>query len=34
MDVCVCLFCLCSPVCAGSGLRRADPPSKDCVKDE
>jgi hypothetical protein len=36
MDVCVPLFCVCALLCAGSDLRRADPPSKEsyrlCIK--
>jgi hypothetical protein len=32
MDVCVRLFCVCVVVGVGSGLRRADPASKDSYR--
>jgi hypothetical protein len=35
MDVCVRLLCVCATLCVQiAALRRADPPSKDCVKDQ
>jgi hypothetical protein len=32
MDVYVCLFCVCVVLRVGSGLRRADPPSKESYR--
>jgi hypothetical protein len=32
LDVCMRLFCVCLVLCAGSGLRRADPPSNDSYR--